>query len=228
MELENISLCGFQSRFSAKNILVKLILWLLVIINIYYVLPYLLFMFIVMPCVVRPCFISEVYIRFFCRAVVHGVLRYKIWESFIFLLLTALSVLLYLKPLELCNLMPTRLDLSVKTARFNSQLKYISEVEVKRQEACVCPSLHYLYCSAASRRCSMNWSLYCCGALEMNWAWTGSFVRALPCLSNISWRKNARGPQFLPGLDLVGFVRVLDCSRFFSNGSIKGSNAVFD
>ena len=56
----------------------KLNLWLLVIINIYYVLPYLLFIFIFMPCVIRPCFISEVYIRFFCRVVVRVVLRYKI------------------------------------------------------------------------------------------------------------------------------------------------------
>jgi hypothetical protein len=69
-----------------------------------------------------------------------------------FLLLTALSVLLYLKPVELCNLMPTRLDLSVWTARFNAQLTYISEVEVKRQEAYVCPCLHYLYCFAAASR----------------------------------------------------------------------------
>jgi len=207
----------------------KLILWLLVTVNIYYVLPYLLFIFIVMPCVVRACFISEVYIRIFCRAVVHVVLRYKIWESFIFLLLTALSVLLYLKPLEICNLMAMRLDLSVWTARFNAQLKYISEVEVKRQEAYVCPSLYYLYCfAAASRRWSMNWSLYCSGTLEMNWVWTCSFVRALLCLSNIIWRKNARGPKFLPGLDLVGFVRVLNCSRVLCNGWIMGTNTVFD
>jgi len=189
----------------------------------------LLFIFIVMPCVFRPCFITEIYIRFFCRAAVHVVLRYKIWESFIFFLLTTLSVLLYLKPLELCNLMPTRLDRFVETARFNAQLKYISEVEVTRQEAYVCPSLHCLHCfAAASRRWSMNWNLYCCGTLEMNWAWTGSFVRAFPCSSNIILAEEWRGPQFLPGLDLVGFVRVLNCSRFFCNGSIKGTNAVFD
>jgi len=52
--------------------------------------------------------------------------------------------------------MPTRLDRFVETARFNAQLKYISEVEVTRQEAYVCPSLHCLHCfAAASRRWSM-------------------------------------------------------------------------
>jgi hypothetical protein len=136
----------------AKAIFMKLILWFLLTISIYYVLPYLLFIFIVMPCVVCPCLITEIYVRFFCGAVVHVVLRYKISESFIFLVLTALSVLLYLKPLELCNLMPTRLDRFVETARLSAQLKYVSEVEVTRQEAYVCPSLHCLYCFAAVSR----------------------------------------------------------------------------